>query len=193
MRPSNTTLTATLPNHNSGGGTLKLEENLKYDPYFLPASAALLGKGSCANQMNFSVKSENRLKNTLEVALVFDSSDSVSYLRSCAGQKHIDKSVQSGLLSLQLPLMLPQTMTTSPEWARMAFFLQRSGTAFAAAVVVVILLSLLMEQIRAFGHAFDPILKVFCQTSALALYPIFILLLGLGKAPKGFVIFWVNL
>ena len=57
--------------------------------------------------------------------------------------------------------------------------------------------------IRAFGSvaahqccqcgAGDPILQFFRQTSALALYPVFILLLGLGEASKVFVIFWATL
>ncbi|MBT1155061.1 pilus assembly protein [Aminobacter anthyllidis] len=90
VKPSNTTLTVTLPNSSSGGGTLKLEANLKYDPYFLPAAAALLGHGSGSNQMDFAVMSEIRLKNTLEVALVLDNSGSMSYLGSGTGQKRID-------------------------------------------------------------------------------------------------------
>lgn len=90
VKPANTTLVVTLPGNNSGGGTLKLEANLKYDPYFVPAAAALLGKGSGSNQMEFSVKSEIRLKNTLEVALVLDNSGSMSYLGSGTGQKRID-------------------------------------------------------------------------------------------------------
>lgn len=71
--------------------------------------------------------------------------------------------------------------------------LQRSGTAFVAAVLVAIPLGLLMGQVRAVERALDPILQVFRQTSALALYPVFILLLGLGEASKIFVIFWATL
>lgn len=74
-----------------------------------------------------------------------------------------------------------------------AISLQRSGTAFAAAVIVAIPLGLFMGQVRAVEKALDPILQVFRQTSALALYPVFILLLGLGEASKVFVIFWATL
>lgn len=74
-----------------------------------------------------------------------------------------------------------------------AISLQRSGTAFAAAVVVAIPLGMFMGQVRSVERALDPILQVFRQTSALALYPIFILLLGLGEASKVFVIFWATL
>ena len=74
-----------------------------------------------------------------------------------------------------------------------AISLQRSGTAFAAAVVVAIPLGLFMGQVRAIETALDPILQLFRQTSALALYPVFILMLGLGEASKVFVIFWATL
>ena len=71
--------------------------------------------------------------------------------------------------------------------------LQRAGLAFAAAIVVGIPLGLFMGQIRPLEQALDPILQLFRQTSALALYPIFILLLGLGESSKVFVIFWAAL
>lgn len=74
-----------------------------------------------------------------------------------------------------------------------AISLQRSGAAFFSAVVVAIPLGLLMGQIKAVETAVDPILQLFRQTSALALYPVFILLLGLGEASKIFVIFWATL
>lgn len=74
-----------------------------------------------------------------------------------------------------------------------AISLQRSGIAFAGAVVVAIPLGLLMGHVRAVNTALDPILQLFRQTSALALYPVFILILGLGEASKVFVIFWATL
>ncbi|HTO29784.1 MAG TPA: ABC transporter permease [Pararhizobium sp.] len=74
-----------------------------------------------------------------------------------------------------------------------AISFQRSGIAFVAAVVVGIPLGLFMGQIRVVEQALDPILQLFRQTSALALYPVFILLLGLGEMSKVFVIFWATL
>ncbi len=74
-----------------------------------------------------------------------------------------------------------------------AISLQRAGIAFAAAVAVAIPLGLFMGQVRSVETALDPILQVFRQTSALALYPVFILLLGLGETSKVFVIFWATL
>ncbi|WP_159948705.1 ABC transporter permease [Rhizobium sp. 18065] len=74
-----------------------------------------------------------------------------------------------------------------------AISLQRSGIAFLAAVALGIPLGLFMGQVRAIEQALDPLLQFFRQTSALALYPVFILMLGLGEASKVFVIFWATL
>ncbi len=74
-----------------------------------------------------------------------------------------------------------------------AISLQRAGIAFVAAVGLGIPLGLLMGQIRVIERALDPILQLFRQTSALALYPVFILILGLGETSKVFVIFWATL
>lgn len=74
-----------------------------------------------------------------------------------------------------------------------AISLQRSGIAFAAAVIIGIPLGLVMGQARIVEQALDPLLQFFRQTSALALYPVFILLLGLGETSKVFVIFWATL
>jgi sulfonate transport system permease protein len=71
--------------------------------------------------------------------------------------------------------------------------LQRAGIAFAAAAIVGIPLGLVMGQMPRVERALDPLLQLFRQTSALALYPVFILLLGLGETSKDFVIFWATL
>ncbi|MEZ2330076.1 pilus assembly protein TadG-related protein [Mesorhizobium sp. RCC_202] len=78
--PANTTLSVTLPNNNAGGGTLVLQATLKYQPYFLPAAVALLGGSVGQTTLNFSARSEIRLKNTLEVSLVLDNSGSMTEL-----------------------------------------------------------------------------------------------------------------
>lgn len=71
--------------------------------------------------------------------------------------------------------------------------LQRAGLAFIAAVVLGVPLGLVMGKVRILERAFDPLLQLFRQTSALALYPVFILLFGLGETSKVFVIFWAAL
>lgn len=68
--------------------------------------------------------------------------------------------------------------------------LQRAGIAFAAAVAVSVPLGVLIGTFGRIEHAIDPILQMFRQTSALAVYPVFILLMGLGETSKVFVIFW---
>jgi sulfonate transport system permease protein len=68
--------------------------------------------------------------------------------------------------------------------------LWRSGIAFGAAVALAIPLGLFMGSFRRFEEIVDPLLQLFRQTSALAIYPIFILLLGLGETSKVAIIFW---
>ena len=75
--PAHTTLTVTLPNNNFGGGTLKLEADLTYEPKFLPTAAMLIHKISSSPNVGFKAEAEIRLKNTLEVALVLDNSGSM--------------------------------------------------------------------------------------------------------------------
>jgi sulfonate transport system permease protein len=84
-------------------------------------------------------------------------------------------------------------ITGGPFARDIAISLERAGIAFGAAVGVGIPLGLFMGQMRIVERSLDPILQLFRQTSALALYPVFILLLGLGEASKIFVIFWATL
>ena len=84
-------------------------------------------------------------------------------------------------------------LTQGSLLADIGISLQRAGLAFLAAIAVAIPLGLFMGQIRALERALDPILQFFRQTSALALYPVFILLLGLGELSKVFVIFWATI
>jgi sulfonate transport system permease protein len=68
--------------------------------------------------------------------------------------------------------------------------LRRSGIAFAIAVVLAVPLGLFMGTFRRFESFIDALVQLFRQTSALAIYPIFILLLGLGEASKITIICW---
>jgi sulfonate transport system permease protein len=74
--------------------------------------------------------------------------------------------------------------------SNMAVSLRRSGIAFGIAVSLAIPLGLFMGSFRRFEDVVDPLLQLFRQTSALAIYPIFILLLGLGETSKVMIIFW---
>jgi Flp pilus assembly protein TadG len=87
--PSKTTLSVFLPNNDAGGGTLQLSATLNYKPYFLPTFAELIGRPR-PDGVDVAAKSEVRLKNTLEVALVLDNSGSMVELGTGSGQKRID-------------------------------------------------------------------------------------------------------
>ena len=83
-------LSVLLPNANTGGGTLKLTATMKFQPYFLPVAAWLLGKSSGSTEINFSATSEVRLKNTLEVSLVLDNSGSMKELGKNSSKVRFD-------------------------------------------------------------------------------------------------------
>lgn len=68
--------------------------------------------------------------------------------------------------------------------------LGRSGLAFGLAVGLAVPLGLFMGSFRRFEELVDPLLQMFRQTAALAIYPIFILLLGLGETSKVAIIWW---
>ncbi len=87
--PTHTVLSVTLPSNTGGGGTLKLAAQLNYKPYFFPVFEQLVQKQEGAGEMDFTTRTEVRLKNTLEVALVLDNSGSMDYLGSGSGQKRI--------------------------------------------------------------------------------------------------------
>ena len=74
--------------------------------------------------------------------------------------------------------------------SNMLVSLRRSGIAFGIAVAAAIPLGLFMGSFRRFETVVDPLLQLFRQTSALAVYPIFILLLGLGETSKITIICW---
>ncbi|MEW9806969.1 pilus assembly protein [Mesorhizobium sp. ZMM04-5] len=87
--PAKTQLIVTLPNNNYGGGTLKLEANLTYEPRFLPVAAMLTNRVSSSPNVGFKAEAEIRLKNTLEVALVLDNSGSMDEYGAGTTQKRI--------------------------------------------------------------------------------------------------------
>jgi Flp pilus assembly protein TadG len=90
VKAADTQLTVTLPSNQAGGGTLKLAARLDYKPYFFPVFADLAGQPESAEDISFTTRTEIRLKNTLEVALVLDNSGSMSQTGSDSGQKRID-------------------------------------------------------------------------------------------------------
>ncbi len=89
VKPANAQLTIVLPKENTGGGTLKMSAQMKYNPYFFPTFAMLIGNTESNSKLDFSAVSEVRLKNTLEVALVLDNSGSMDYTGTGSGKKRL--------------------------------------------------------------------------------------------------------
>ena len=88
--PKDTTLSVVLPSNQSGGGTLKLAATLNYKPYFFPAFSELVNRSDeGSTDITFGARTEIRLKNTLEVALVLDNSGSMDQYGTDSGQKRL--------------------------------------------------------------------------------------------------------
>ena len=92
------------------------------------------------------------------------------------------------------PVFLPPISEVATSWWRLiangelvehlAASVVRSMSGLALAVVTAIPLGLLVGWYRPVADVLDPLLEVFRNTSALALLPVFVLLLGLGETSK---------
>lgn len=129
--PANTTLNVVLPNNNTGGGTLKMTASLKYKPYFLPAFRNLVNHTSgMTADIDFSAKTEIRLKNTLEVALVLDNSGSMKETGSGSSKTRMD------LLKEAATKLLDTMATQAGAMKQISKPVQFSLVPFAASVNV---------------------------------------------------------
>lgn len=70
--------------------------------------------------------------------------------------------------------------------------LQRSFWGLFSAIGLGIVLGLMMGWFVRFEAIVDPILQLFRQTSAFALFPVFVLFLGIGELSKVALIFWAS-
>lgn len=68
--------------------------------------------------------------------------------------------------------------------------LERASLGFALANVVAIPLGLAIGSFRMVERFCDPILQTFRQTAAMALFPVFIMLFGIGEPSKIILIYW---
>ena len=68
--------------------------------------------------------------------------------------------------------------------------LQRAVFGFAVGLAIAVPLGLLIGWYKGFEGFIDPLLQTFRQTSALSLFPVFILLFGIGETSKVAIIFW---
>jgi len=68
--------------------------------------------------------------------------------------------------------------------------LQRTTLGFGMGIIIGVPLGLLIGWFKGFERFIDPLLQAFRQTSALALFPVFILIFGIGELSKVAIIFW---
>lgn len=69
-------------------------------------------------------------------------------------------------------------------WEHLGASVARSSSGFGIAVVLAVPLGVLIGWYRPVGELLNPLLEVFRNTAALALLPVFVLLLGLGESSK---------
>ncbi len=68
--------------------------------------------------------------------------------------------------------------------------LRRSFLGFSLGLAIAVPLGLLIGWFKSLENFIDPLLQTFRQTSTLALFPVFILLFGIGELSKVAIIFW---
>lgn len=83
-----------------------------------------------------------------------------------------------------------QLAQTGQLGKHVAASLQRSLAGLILAILAGVALGLLMGVVRRFEAFIDPLLQLFRQVSALALFPVFLLFFGIGEASKIAIIFW---
>ncbi|MBP2657551.1 MAG: ssuC 10 [Firmicutes bacterium] len=98
------------------------------------------------------------------------------------------------------PVFLPPFSKVFVEFFRMlisgellkhvGISLQRSILGFSLGLIISVPLGLLIGWFKGFERFSDPLLQTFRQTSTLALFPVFILLFGIGEISKIAIIFW---
>jgi len=98
------------------------------------------------------------------------------------------------------PVFLPPFSKVFAEFLRMlmtgellkhlAISLQRSILGFSLGLLISVPLGLLIGWFKGFERFSDPLLQTFRQTSTLALFPVFIMIFGIGELSKIAIIFW---
>ncbi|QDR79299.1 Putative aliphatic sulfonates transport permease protein SsuC [Sporomusa termitida] len=90
----------------------------------------------------------------------------------------------------QVAVAFWQLIITGELFTHISISLLRSLLGFSLGLSVAIPLGLLIGWFKGFEHFIDPLVQTFRQTSTLALFPVFILLFGIGEISKVAVIFW---
>jgi len=87
---------------------------------------------------------------------------------------------------------IAQLVDTGQLWKHVAASLQRSLWGLLLASFSGVVLGLLIGSSKRLAAIVDPVLQLFRQTSAFALFPVFILFLGIGELSKVAIIFWAS-
>lgn len=85
-----------------------------------------------------------------------------------------------------------QLLDNGHLWKHVAASLQRSLWGLVLASSAGVVLGLLVGGFKRLAAVVDPVLQLFRQTSAFALFPVFILFLGIGELSKVAIIFWAS-
>ncbi|MDR9797120.1 ABC transporter permease [Aeribacillus pallidus] len=102
--------------------------------------------------------------------------------------------VNSAFLSppSEVIVAIKELITTGELWTHIESSLQRSLSGLITAIISGILLGLFLGWFKKFEAFIDPLLQLFRQISAFALFPVFILFLGIGEVSKSAIIFWAS-
>ncbi|RTQ36744.1 ABC transporter permease [Variovorax gossypii] len=87
---------------------------------------------------------------------------------------------------------IAQLVDTGQLWKHLVASLQRSLWGLVLASFSGVVLGLLIGSSKRLAAIVDPVLQLFRQTSAFALFPVFILFLGIGELSKVAIIFWAS-
>ncbi len=71
--------------------------------------------------------------------------------------------------------------------------LQRSISGFALALIIAVPLGITIGWYKGFAKFVDPLVQTFRQTSSLALFPVFIVFLGIGETSKTVMVCWASI
>ncbi|MDP4145091.1 MAG: ABC transporter permease [Bacillota bacterium] len=90
----------------------------------------------------------------------------------------------------KVAVALGKLITSGKLFAHLFKSLQRSLIGFGLAIAISVPLGLVIGWFSRVERLLDPLLQTFRQTSALALFPVFILIFGIGEVSKVAIIFW---
>jgi NitT/TauT family transport system permease protein len=92
----------------------------------------------------------------------------------------------------EVVVAIKDLITSGDLWIHVGSSLQRSLSGLILAIILGIFLGLFIGWFKKFESFVDPLLQLFRQVSAFALFPVFILFLGIGEMSKTGIIFWAS-